>query len=379
MTRKIVLAPDSFKESMTAKEVCIAMEKGIRNVFEDVEIVHVPMADGGEGTVDSLVDSSKGKRIDVSVMGPIPDTKVKSYFGLLGDGETAVIEMAKVNGLELLKKEERNPLITTTFGTGQVIKAALDAEIKKLIIAIGGSATNDGGAGMAMALGAKLLNENDEEIPLGGGHLDKLARIDISELDERLKDVNIVIASDVQNPLVGPEGAAHVFGPQKGATPEIVETLDKNLDHYADIIKSDLGMDVKDVQGAGAAGGLGAGLLVFTGAEMQNGVDIVTEQVGLEEAIADANCVFTGEGGMDFQTKYGKAPAGVAQVAKKQNVPVYALVGKIGKDIEVLYDEGMTAIFGVLDGGKTHEDDLKNGSINVTRTAQNVARLMKSL
>ena len=271
MKKTFVLAPDSFKESMSAKRACEAMERGIRKVLPDAKVVQVPMADGGEGTVDALVDGSGGTSVEVTVSGPIPTEKVRTYFGLLADRQTAVIEMAKANGIELLSEEKRNPLITSTYGTGQMIKAALDQGVKKIIIGIGGSVTNDGGAGMAQALGVRLLDKENNDLAAGGGALSRLAKIDMTTIDARLADTEVVIASDVTNPLTGPNGASVIFGPQKGATPEMVEELDKNLAHYAEIIKKDLAIDIAKQAGAGAAGGLGAGLLVFAGASMHSG------------------------------------------------------------------------------------------------------------
>ncbi|OJG36032.1 glycerate kinase [Enterococcus devriesei] len=376
MKKTFVLAPDSFKESMSAKTACEAMARGIRKVLPEAEIIQVPMADGGEGTVDALVDGSQGTKIDVEVSGPIPTEKVKTYFGLMADKKTAVMEMAKANGIELLSKEKRNPLITSTYGTGEMILAALDQGVEKIIIGIGGSVTNDGGAGMAQALGAHFLDKAGQELAVGGGSLGKLAKIDLSDMDPRVKDTEIIIASDVTNPLVGPKGASQVFGPQKGATKEMVDELDKNLAHYATIIEQGLGIDIVDRPGAGAAGGLGAGLLVFTEAIMQSGVNIVTELTHLAEKISQADYVFTGEGGMDFQTKFGKAPYGVAKIAKKYDKPVFACAGYIGEQVEVLYDEGMTAIFGILAKASTLEEALLSGEENLMRTVENITRVL---
>lgn len=376
MKKTFVLAPDSFKESMSAKTACEAMARGIRKVLPEAEIIQVPMADGGEGTVDALVDGSQGTMVDVEVSGPIPSEKVKTYFGLLADKKTAVMEMAKANGIELLSKEKRNPLLTSTYGTGEMILAALDQGVEKIIIGIGGSVTNDGGAGMAQALGAHFLDKAGQELAVGGGSLGKLAKIDLSDLDPRVKDTEIIIASDVTNPLVGPKGASQVFGPQKGATKEMVDELDKNLTHYATIIEQDLGIDIVDRPGAGAAGGLGAGLLVFTEASMQSGVNIVTELTHLAEKISQADYVFTGEGGMDFQTKFGKAPYGVAKIAKKYDKPVFACAGYIGEQVEVLYEEGMTAIFGILAKASTLDEALLSGEENLMRTVENITRVL---
>lgn len=372
---KYVVAPDSFKESMTAKEVCNAMEKGIKKADPAAEVIKVPMADGGEGTVDSLVDATHGQRVIVEVTGPLGN-KISAYYGILGNGTTAVIEMAKASGLEIVEKKKRNPMITTTFGTGELIRDALDHNVKEIIIGLGGSSTNDGGSGMAQALGAKLLDQNNHQIPFGGGNLDKLDKIDISNLDSRLRDVKIILASDVTNPLIGKEGASRVFGPQKSATPEMVEKLENNLQHYAKIVKRDLNKDVASVSGAGAAGGLGAGLMAFTTCEMRRGVDLAIEVTKLEEKIRDADYVFTGEGGTDFQTKFGKTPYGVAKLGKKYNKPVISLAGYLGEGIDSLYSEGFTAIFGIIPGACDLSTALKNGPSNVARTTENIVRLL---
>lgn len=372
---KYVVAPDSFKESMTAKEVCDAMEKGIKKADSAAEVIKVPMADGGEGTVDSLVDATNGQRVIVEVTGPLGN-KISAYYGILGNGTTAVIEMAKASGLEIVEKKKRNPMITTTFGTGELIRDALDHNVKEIIIGLGGSSTNDGGSGMAQALGAKLLDQNNNQIYFGGGNLDKLDKIDISDLDSRLQDVKIILASDVTNPLIGKDGASRVFGPQKGATPEMVEKLENNLQHYAKIIKRDLNKDVASVSGAGAAGGLGAGLMAFTTCKMRQGVDIAIEVTKLEEKVKSADYVFTGEGGTDFQTKFGKTPYGVAKLGKKYHKPVISLAGYLGEGIDSLYSEGFTAIFGIIPGACDLSTALKNGPSNVARTTENIVRLL---
>lgn len=372
---KYVVAPDSFKESMTAKEVCDAMEKGIKKADSAAEVIKVPMADGGEGTVDSLVDATNGQRVIVEVTGPLGN-KISAYYGILGNGTTAVIEMAKASGLEIVEKKKRNPMITTTFGTGELIRDALDHNVKEIIIGLGGSSTNDGGSGMAQALGAKLLDQNNHQISFGGGNLDKLDKIDISDLDSRLQDVKIILASDVTNPLIGKDGASRVFGPQKGATPEMVEKLENNLQHYAKIIKRDLNKDVASVSGAGAAGGLGAGLMAFTTCKMRQGVDIAIEVTKLEEKVKSADYVFTGEGGTDFQTKFGKTPYGVAKLGKKYHKPVISLAGYLGEGIDSLYSEGFTAIFGIIPGACDLSTALKNGPSNVARTTENIVRLL---
>lgn len=374
--KTFVLAPDSFKESMTAKEVCVAMEKGLRRVYPAANYIHVPMADGGEGTVQSLVDASGGQLFELEVMGPLGQP-VAAKYGILGDGTTAAIEMASASGIHYVTKETKNPLITTTYGTGELIRACMDKGIKKIIIGIGGSATNDGGTGMAEALGAKFLDAEGNMLPRGGGSLDQLARIDVSSLDPRLQEVDLIVACDVTNPLCGETGASHVFGPQKGATPEMVLHLDAALGHYADIVKQQLGKDVRDVPGAGAAGGLGAGLLIFTQAVLQKGIEIVIEYTGLKQKVAEADLVFTGEGGIDFQTKFGKTPYGVAKAAKEEGKKVIAIAGYIGEGIDTLYAEGIDAVFGIVPGAAELDKLLAEGPENVERTCENIARVLK--
>lgn len=377
MMKTFILAPDSFKESMTAEQACIAMQRGIQKAILDAQFIHVPMADGGEGTVDALIAAKQGRRVAIQVSGPFPHQKIDTYFGLIDNGQTAVIEMAMANGIHLIEKSQRNPLLTSTLGTGEMMKAALDHGVSKIIIGLGGSVTNDAGAGMAQALGAKFLNQNGQVVEQGGGQLDQVYTIDLSDLDARLKNTEILIASDVNNPLCGENGASHVFAPQKGATPEMVEILDRNLNYFADLVKQQLNIDVKHIAGAGAAGGLGFGLMVFAAAKIRSGVEMIIEETQLAEKIAHADYVFTGEGGIDFQTKFGKTPFGVAQVAKRFNKPVIACAGYIGQGVEELYAEGFTAILGIVDGVCDLQTALKNGERNLERTCENVARLLK--
>ncbi|MEK4981673.1 MULTISPECIES: glycerate kinase [Bacillales] len=374
----IVLAPDSFKESMTAKEVCEAMERGIKKGNPNVTCIHVPMADGGEGTMQSLVDATGGTVHTVTVTGPLGD-QVEASYGISGDGSTGVLEMASASGIHLVPIAQRNPLVTTTYGTGELIKACLDHGVSRLLIGIGGSATNDGGAGVVQALGGKLLDAEGKELAFGGGELGRLARLDLSGFDPRLQDVEVEVACDVTNPLCGETGASHVFGPQKGATPEMIEQLDRNLRNYAGVMKQQLGKDIIDYPGAGAAGGLGGGLMVFLNGTLKKGIDMVVDYTGLEEKVRQADMVWTGEGGMDFQTQYGKTPLGVARVAKKHGKPVVALAGRVGDGIDVLYDQGMDAIFGIMPGAATLSEALANGVQNVERTSENIVRLMASL
>lgn len=345
MIRKIVIVPDSFKGTMSSIEVCNIVERGIKNIKPSVEIVKIPIADGGEGTVDAFLNAVGGEKVCVEVFDPL-FRKVKSQYGILPDGNTAVIEMAAASGL-LLVDEGNNPCKTTTFGTGQLILDALDHECRKIIIGIGGSATNDGGIGMAAALGVKFLDKNSCEIPLNGDGLALLDNIDITLMDKRLKECEIIVACDVNNPLYGPQGAACVFGPQKGADKAMVEYLDMNLRHYSDVIFREMGMDVQSIHGAGAAGGLGAGLVAFAGARLESGIEIILNLVDFDDILVGADLVITGEGRIDGQSVRGKVPVGVASRAKKHNVPVIALVGDIGNCIGELYDLGITAVFNI--------------------------------
>lgn len=371
----IVLAPDSFKESMTAKEVCLAMEKGIKKVDNKINCIHVPMADGGEGTMQSLIDATNGKAYSIKVVGPLSN-EVEAQYGILGDGEVGVIEMASASGIHLVPKNKRNPLITTTYGTGQLIKACLDKGVKKILIGIGGSSTNDGGAGAMEALGAKFLDEEGREIGFGGGNLGKLKKIDLSNFDERLSNTEIEVACDVNNPLCGENGASNIFGPQKGATKEMILVLDNNLRHYADIIKKQYEKDVLNIPGAGAAGGLGAGLLAFLDGKLKKGIDLVIKYSGLEEKIKLSDIVITGEGSIDYQTKFGKTPIGVAKLAKNYGKPVIALAGKVGDNIDDLYENGIDSIFGIMRGITSIEEALENGKENVEKASENIMRLI---
>jgi glycerate kinase len=373
--KKIVIAPDSFKESLTALEAANAIEEGLKEVLPGCQFVKVPMADGGEGTVQSLVDATGGQIEHATVTGPLGD-KVKGFYGLLGDGKTAVIEMAAASGLELVPRKKRDPMIATTFGTGELISIALDKGVERIIIGIGGSATNDGGAGMVQALGGKLVDQDGLDIPFGGAGLAKLERIDLSTLDIRLANVKVDVACDVDNPLIGPKGASAIYGPQKGATPEQIELLDANLAHYASVIKRDVGKDIQDVPGAGAAGGLGAGLLAFLPAELKRGGDLVIEATKLEEAVRDADLVITGEGGVNHQTIHGKTPICVANTAKKYDVPVIALAGSLTNDYTNVYDHGIDALFSIVPGAVTLEEALETGYENMKNTARNLAAVI---
>lgn len=375
---KIVIAPDSFKESLSALEAANAIERGFKLVFPNAVYSKMPMADGGEGTVQSLVDATNGLIEERIVTGPLGEP-VKAFFGLMGDGKTAVIEMAAASGLHLVPVENRNPLVTSTRGTGELISAALDLGVKNIIIGIGGSATNDGGAGMFQALGGRLLDELGNDIGSGGGALSHIVTIDLTGLDARLKDVQIEVACDVDNPLTGQRGASAIFGPQKGATPEMVDLLDKNLSHFADVAERAIGKSFRDIEGVGAAGGLGASLLAFLNADLKRGIHIVLNAVNFEDVVKDADLVITGEGRIDSQTVYGKTPIGVAKAAKKYGVPVIGLAGSLSQDSDVVYEHGIDALFSIVPGITTLPDAFEHAAHYMERTARNIAASMRAV
>ncbi|WP_459617060.1 glycerate kinase [Bordetella sp. 2513F-2] len=348
---KIVVAPDSFKESLSAPAAAQAIARGVRQASPDAEVVCVPMADGGEGTVQAVLAASSGQWRHAEVQGALGETR-EAAWGWLQDG-TAVVEMAAAAGLELTPAAQRDPLRASSAGVGQLVRAALDAGAHRIILGLGGSATNDGGTGMLAALGVRFLDAHDRPLPPGGGALGALARVDTSGLDARLREVRIEVACDVDNPLCGPHGASEVFGPQKGATPAQVRELDRNLSHLADLCARVLPHDRRDTPGAGAAGGLGYAALAFLNAVFRPGVEIVAELGGLEAAMAGATLAFTGEGRMDAQTLRGKTPAGVARIAARAGVPVVALAGSLGPGYEALHAGGITAAFSLASGPMT--------------------------
>jgi glycerate 2-kinase len=352
---KIVIAPDSFKENLTSLEVAAALERGIKRVRPRARCIKVPMADGGEGTVQSLVDATGGNIVKKRVMGPLGEP-VTARYGILGDGTTAAIEMAEASGLPLVPPERRDPLRATTYGTGELILDAIERGVSAIIIGIGGSATVDGGTGMAQALGVSFLGGNGRAIaePVCGGLLERITEIDMHGLDPRVRKTRITIACDVENPLCGPRGAARVFGPQKGATPEMVEVLDRNLRHLGTLIKRDLGIDVMRIAGGGAAGGLGAGLIAFAKAKLKRGVDLVSDAVDLAKHLRGADLVITGEGRVDFQTAFGKTPSGVAKAARKLKIPVVAIGGGLADDARGVFEHGIDA----LEAGAARDMDL---------------------
>ncbi len=373
---KIIIAPDSFKESLSALEAADAIERGFKSIFPSADYRKLPMADGGEGTVQSLIDATNGSIKEKVVTGPLGES-VKAFFGMMGDGETAVIEMAAASGLHLVPVEKRNPLLTTTRGTGELIAAALDAGAKRLIIGIGGSATNDGGAGMIQALGVRLLDDSGREIGPGGSELFQLASIDVSGLDSRLQNVKLEVACDVDNPLTGPRGASAVFGPQKGATDDMINALDQHLTHFADVAEKVLGTTFRETEGAGAAGGLGWSLLTFLHADLKRGIDIVLKAVDFENEVQDADLVLTGEGRIDSQTIYGKTPIGVAKAAKSYDVPVIGIAGSISRDSDAVYQHGIDALFSSVPGTVPLEDAFEHAAEYMERTARDIAASIK--
>ena len=372
---KIVIAPDSFKGSLTALQVAEAIEVGLRRVFPDAAIEKIPMADGGEGTVQSLVDATGGQILTAQVLDPLGNS-INAQYGVLGDGVTAVIEMAAASGLTLVPLDKRDPRVTTTYGTGELIRVALAHGCRKLIIGIGGSATNDGGAGMAQALGAKLLTASGEQIEPGGGSLATLNSIDLSELDPGIAETETVVACDVNNPLTGKQGASHVYGPQKGATPEMIRVLDANLVHFDKIVQRDLSKSVGNVPGAGAAGGLGAGLMAFLDASLKSGIEIVTEATQLSKRFAGADLVITGEGQINFQTVFGKTPVGVAKVAKTHNIPVIAIAGSIADNSDGVYDAGIDAMIDIVPEPMSLENAIENATTLIETAAERAGRMV---
>jgi len=373
----IVVAPDSFKESLSAKQVTVSISEGILKIMPEANIIQVPISDGGEGLLDALVEVLHGKRISVRVKDPLL-RNIEAEYGILGDGVTAVIEMAKASGLELLKDNEKNPMITSTFGTGQLILNALDCGCTKFIIGIGGSATNDGGMGMVKALGGKFLNENNKEIGNGGGALDQIFKIDLSNFDKRIRMSDIVVACDVSNPLTGKNGASFIYGAQKGATKDQIKKLDKNLIKYASVIRKDLDIEVETAKGAGAAGGMGAALLGFFDAHLINGIDLIINSLQVEKHIKNADLVITGEGKIDAQTLNGKTVFGIAAIGKKYNVPVIAIAGKVGDGIDEIYKQGVTAIFCILNQPMALKDAIDKADFLIRSCVENIIRTIDS-
>lgn len=373
---KFVIAPDSFKESVDAFKSSNAIKEGISKIFKNAEFDLVPMADGGEGTSDVIISAQKGEFKKVRLLGPLGE-EIEAKYGYIEKEKKAVIEIAEACGLNLVEREKRNPLYTTTYGVGEVILDALDRGANHFIIGLGGSATNDGGFGMLKALGATARDSEGKDVGLGGGELAKINSIDLSKLDSRLKNVTIEVACDVENTFIGDNGATKTFGMQKGAYGSILEELESGMINYAKVIKENYGLDISNMPKSGAAGGLGGAFLLL-GGNLLKGIELVLKHTKFEERAKDADYIITGEGSIDSQTKYGKTIAGIATVAKKYNIPTIVLAGKVGDDIEELYDIGITSVFGIIDKPKDLEEALKDGYNSIKKTSENVARLLYS-
>ena len=373
---KIVIAPQGFKGSLSAMEAAKAIAKGVLAAEPQAEIALVPVADGGDGTLNALVDSTNGQVFRSIVTGPL-GRAVEAQWGVMGDGQTAVVEMAQASGLVLVPFKHRNPLTSTTRGTGQIIKEALDKGYSRIIVGLGGSATNDAGAGMALALGARFLDAQGRPLPEGGAALARLARIDLSQLHPALKSAQVIGATDVTNPLCGPTGASAVYGPQKGATPEMVKRLDLALANFARVAQEELGRDVSEQPGAGAAGGLGAGLMAFAGAELKSGIDMVCQLLEFDRHLEGADLVITGEGRADLSTKYDKAPVGVARKAEARGVPTVVLAGSLGKGHEELYRHGIAGLVCIGDRPMSFQRSLARTEELLAAAAERTMRLLR--
>ncbi|WP_127957446.1 glycerate kinase [Serratia microhaemolytica] len=373
---KIVIAPDSFKESLSAFDVACAIEQGFREIYPQAQYIKLPMADGGEGTVEAMVAATGGKRVELPVTGPLGET-VNAFYGWLSESRTAVIEMAAASGLHLVPPELRDPFLTSSVGTGELILAALEQGAQQIILGIGGSATNDGGAGMMQALGARLLDRHGEPLPPGGAALADLTTIDLSNLDQRLAEITLRVACDVDNPLCGPKGASAVFGPQKGASPEQVVVLDNALLRWGRQIEQISGYSVLELPGAGAAGGLGAALAGLLNAQLEPGIAIVTDALQLATVVQGADLVITGEGRIDSQTVRGKTPIGVAKIAKQFAVPTIALAGGVARDHALVHQHGLDAVFAIVNRIVTLPEALADAEENLRVTARNIAALWR--
>jgi glycerate kinase len=372
---KIVIAPQEFKGSLSAVQAAQAMAEGLRRALPDAILALVPMADGGPGTVEAMVAAAENSRRMTAAAHDALGRPLDAGWGII-DEDTAVIEMAAASGLTLLTEDERDPRIASTYGTGELVRAALDAGCRRIIVGIGGSATNDGGAGMAQALGARLLDDAGQDLPPGGAALARLSRIDASGLDPRLGQCRVLAASDIFNPLCGPQGASLVYGPQKGATPAVAQELDAALNHYAQVIERDLGGRVLDLAGAGAAGGLGAALVAFLGAELVPGAQLVAEAVGLRQKLAGADLALTGEGRLDAQTSFGKAPWEVARLARDCGLPVIAIAGSLAEDWEPALGEAFDAVVAITPRAMSIQEAIAQGAKLVADAAEGVARLL---
>lgn len=373
---KIVIAPQAYKGSISALDAAQAMSEGIRRIVPNADIALVPVADGGDGTLETLVEVSNGRVHDIEVTGPLGE-RLRAQWGAMGDGVTGVIEMARTSGLALVPNEKRNPLITTTYGLGEAMRSAMDAGFRRFIIGIGGSATNDAGAGMAQALGVRLLDSAGDDLEHGGAALARLHAIDMSGLDERIGKCEFLVACDVNNPLTGPTGASAIYGPQKGATPDMIDELDAALSHFARIVERDIGAAISETPGSGAAGGLGGGLIAFVNARLMAGVDIVLDTVNLDRYLPGADLVVTGEGSMDHSTIYNKAPVGVAERAKRLNIPVVDISGSLGKGFHDAHDHGIDAATSIVSGPMSLEDASLHAAELIADAAEEMMRFMR--
>ena len=374
---KILVAPQAFKGSISAVDVASAMQEGVLRALPDAEVSAVAVADGGDGTLETLVEGSGGEIHRIEVTGPLGERR-PAEWGAMGYGATAVIEMARTSGLALVPDNERNPLVTTTFGLGEAIHHAVNAGFRRFIIGIGGSATNDAGAGMAQALGVRLLDSAGRDIAFGGAALSELNHIDMSGLDETIRSCNFLVACDVNNPLTGPTGASAIYGPQKGATPEMIEKLDAALLHFAEVVKRDIGMEINDVPGSGAAGGLGGGMIAFINGELRAGVDIVLDTVRLDDYLPGCDLVITGEGSMDHSTTYNKAPVGVAERAKGLGIPVVGISGSLGAGFQDVHEHGIDALAAITSGPMTLDEASERASELISNATEQALRFMRA-
>lgn len=371
---KILIAPDKFRESLSSIEAAKSIEKGIKKVDRNIETILCPIADGGEGTVDALVAATSGRYVICDATGPLGE-KISAKYGILGDEKTAIVEMSAASGLWLVTEDKRNPLYTTTYGTGDMIKGALDFGVEKIIVGIGGSSTTDGGIGMAQALGIKFFDKEGKELGYGGVQLEKLFKISMKNRDPRVTETIFEVACDVDNPLTGFKGAAYIYSPQKGANPDEVKRLDNGLKNFAKVIKKDLRKDVENLKGSGAAGGLGAGLVAFLDAKLRSGVDIVMDTINLRKRMENVNLAITGEGSTDIQTLMGKAPMGVINIAKELNIPVVIISGSIADNMSKLHESGVDAIFSIIPRPISINESLQNASLFLEKAAEEIIRL----
>lgn len=368
-----MIAPDSFKGSISAFEASLAIEKGIKRSFPAAETITVPLADGGEGTMDTLMTATNGVKTAVTVTGPLGNP-VEAFYGILGDRKTCVIEMASASGLNLVPEQEQNPLVTTTYGTGELIRHALDKGFRSFILALGGSGTNDGGAGMLQALGMNILDNKRQRIGFGGGELSRVDKISLENFDPRINESDFIIASDVENPLVGRNGASFVFGPQKGATEDIAQILDQSLTHWADKVEEMTSVKLHNMPGAGAAGGIGGAFQAFFPSVTEKGAEVVMNYTKLRERLADADLLITGEGQVDFQTAFGKTPMRAALAAKNMGIPTIIIAGSVGKDIESLYRYGVVSVHSIMTRPMALDEAMRSASKLLEHTSEQVCR-----